>query len=496
MPSDPQPTSQDSPQRMPVDGTTPVRTRSGVRTLLGMPESAVAAVLSPVPMPPLEFSYVMSPSSAERHAPDQALADELLYAAPDGEPWSDHEGPPDSIPVRQQPAQPGPRPEPTMLHAPEAQPLASAQPEPEPPQRPSPVAGPMRQNAMEMVTSLEEETIALEEIQAGASASVRHTTITIPGITERRHATPVYAPADRAQPLSGAIPGGSQDTGVEAGQPHSHVEEPSAEGQTALPPGHSIDTMLAVVDVAERLQRAESRTVRPAVMPPTDSMEHSLAEAERGSSADPPSTPQQPVLSPIGSPLAGADTSGGNAPTPTGSPITDGSVVPGPVPTASGITAPVSTSASGNASSAVAPHAPVAGVRAGMHLSSTNPALPRTSEQSPSLRPVSPELASPAAVVSLPVAQTRPEVDSSGSISPPMRNTVEQIAQLQRTVTELAAQVAAQQAEQQANLQGESMFPPPAQPVVIVERATPPARTPRAFWERSYLSRLSRWPRR
>ena len=60
---------------MPVDGTTPVRTRSGVRTLLGMPESAVAAVLSPVPMPPLEFSYVMSPSSAERHAPDQALAD-------------------------------------------------------------------------------------------------------------------------------------------------------------------------------------------------------------------------------------------------------------------------------------------------------------------------------------------------------------------------------------------------------------------------------------
>jgi hypothetical protein len=137
-----------------------------------------------------------------------------------------------------------------------------------------------------------------------------------------------------------------------------------------------------------------------------------------------------------------------------------------------------------------------------MRLSSTNAALPRTSEQSQLLRPVSPELASPAAVVSqpvalpLPVAQMRPEVDSSGSVSPPMRHTVEQIAHLQRTVTELAAQVAAQQAEQQANLQGESMFPPPAQPVVIVERATPPARTPRAFWERSYLSRLSRWPRR
>jgi len=73
-----------------------------------------------------------------------------------------------------------------------------------------------------------------------------------------------------------------------------------------------------------------------------------------------------------------------------------------------------------------------------------------------------------------------------------MRTTVEQIAQLQRTVTELAAQVAAQQ----ATLQGESMFPPPTQPVVIVERATPPVRTPRAFWERRYLSRLSRWPRR
>jgi hypothetical protein len=73
---------------------------------------------------------------------------------------------------------------------------------------------------------------------------------------------------------------------------------------------------------------------------------------------------------------------------------------------------------------------------------------------------------------------------------------VEQIAQLQRTVAELAARIGDQPADQQAALQAEPIFLPPAQPAGIVERAAPSARTPHAFWDRRYVSRLYRWPRR
>ena len=370
------------------------------------------------------------------------------------------------------------------------------------PKRPSPVTSPMRHNAVETVTSLEKETIALEETQAGARASAQHTTITIPGITERRHATPVHAPADRAQPLSGAIPGGSQDTGVEVGQPHRRVEEPSAEGQTALPPGHSIDTILAVVDVVERLQRAEHSTVRPAVMPPIDSIEHSLAEAERGSGAD--SFQHTTTACLVAHRLAFGWRRCQRWQGVLRQPVAPSPIVPSSRAHADGVwrhcpgvnerigerqfccrsTRSRSGCASGYASQQYQCSA-ASYVRA-------EPIVAARQHRAG----IASRRRLPAGGPPLPVAHARPEVDSSGSVSPPMRNTVEQIPQLQRTVTELAAQVAAQQAEQQANLQGESMFPPPAQPVVTVERATPPARTPRAFWERSYLSRLSRWPRR
>jgi hypothetical protein len=80
------------------------------------------------------------------------------------------------------------------------------------------------------------------------------------------------------------------------------------------------------------------------------------------------------------------------------------------------------------------------------------------------------------------------DASRAGRADLPNPSPSEQIAQLQRTVAALAAQIDAQQTP--------PIVLPPAQPAVIVERATPPAKATQAFWERSYLRRLHRWPRR
>jgi hypothetical protein len=424
MPSDSQPTPNDSGQHMLVDGVTPVHHRSGVRALLGMLESASAAAVYPIPMPPLEFTYTVPHGIAATHVPATSHVDASLYAVSDSEPGSGYEAP-----------------------------LTSAPPAPEQPQSPRTVPDPMPQEI------------------------AQYTTITIPGSTERRQAIPVHSPANRPQLLSGAMQGALQEAGAEAGQPHQRVGERQSEGQSETLPGNYMNTMPPAADIATQLQRAEHSAVRSAVMPPRDSMGHSLAETARESGAGPPSAPRQSVMSPMDSPLAGTAASGTSAPTPSVSPVTDGSVTPGSIPMVSGTTAPLSTGAWGIASSVATPDAPIAEAQAGMRLSNT-------------------ELAPSATVASLAVAHIRSAVGSAGSVSPLTRHTAEQIAQLQRTVSELAAQMTAQQAEQQARLQVETISSPSAQPVRSVERAAPHARTPRAFWDRSYLRRLYRSPRR
>jgi len=68
------------------------------------------------------------------------------------------------------------------------------------------------------------------------------------------------------------------------------------------------------------------------------------------------------------------------------------------------------------------------------------------------------------------------------------------IEQLRRTVRELAAKVASRQARPHDDLQPQQTVqtPPQAAPrVVIIKQTAPRSGPPRAFWERSYLSRLS-----
>lgn len=71
------------------------------------------------------------------------------------------------------------------------------------------------------------------------------------------------------------------------------------------------------------------------------------------------------------------------------------------------------------------------------------------------------------------------------------REVLQRLAHLQRTVNELTATVASQaqriREEEQARKHGRKT---PTQPTVIVKRVEAPSTTPRAFWERSRLSRL------
>ncbi len=68
-----------------------------------------------------------------------------------------------------------------------------------------------------------------------------------------------------------------------------------------------------------------------------------------------------------------------------------------------------------------------------------------------------------------------------------------QIEKLKRTVDDLSAQVATQKDFQQSVT---PTFPLPSQPQVIVQRSASQPRSPHAFWERSYVSRLYRWSRK
>ena len=67
----------------------------------------------------------------------------------------------------------------------------------------------------------------------------------------------------------------------------------------------------------------------------------------------------------------------------------------------------------------------------------------------------------------------------------------QRLAQLQRTVRELAATVSQAERDRHASqAHSRERKTPPLQPMVIIKRAEAPSTTTRALWERSRLSRL------
>jgi len=92
------------------------------------------------------------------------------------------------------------------------------------------------------------------------------------------------------------------------------------------------------------------------------------------------------------------------------------------------------------------------------------------------------------------------------AVSRSNRDTAETIEQLRHALQELNSKVASQQekmnGEGRVREAGTRQQPPeqppspPPQTVVIIKRSSHPERTPRAFWERSYLSRFHRRPLR
>lgn len=106
--------------------------------------------------------------------------------------------------------------------------------------------------------------------------------------------------------------------------------------------------------------------------------------------------------------------------------------------------------------------------------------------------PVGPEERSKFRPRQAPGASASQYVDTD-TINQSNRDAAERIEQLRRTVQELTSKVSTLQARtnnETKQQQPEQTPPPPTQPVVIIKRASNQARTPCAFWERSYLSRF------
>ncbi|MBM0745392.1 hypothetical protein JOY44_28625 (plasmid) [Phormidium sp. CLA17] len=96
----------------------------------------------------------------------------------------------------------------------------------------------------------------------------------------------------------------------------------------------------------------------------------------------------------------------------------------------------------------------------------------------------------PIATTPIPMASAIHMPPSAVAVQPAAKVT-EELTRLRHIVADLTAQVTAQKE-----------FQRPAPPIVlppsvqIVERSVSPQKTPQAFWERSYVSRLYRWSRR
>jgi hypothetical protein len=509
MPSDSQSPSNDQLHTVLTDGTRPFHYRSGVHMLLGMPDSETAIAISAMDTPPLEFNYAAPHGMAAAYGPDQSLADELLRLTPEGM-----------------------RPEPAMPHAQETQQFIDEKPEPDQQTRTSQITDPIRRGAADAVTPAAAEIIAPAEPLSGSGAIDRQASITIPASAERRARTPVRAPSNQVQPQPNEMHLGTQAAAAptpsgspEAGRPASSASMPAA-GVRPGEPG----------DPSHRSQSRPAEQLRHATSGPDADLAADPAQAyapEAGRSTTPPPAPAtdiQPGINSSGSAepaYQGSSGTGERSRHVFSDPaihIAAGSAVAGDheggLPAVSTPMSAVSVRQSAGRGGGIpaaryaVEHAEQLGQTArdptissaaaplpagGSEISSANPIE--------SFRPNGSTLAAPIAVAPAPAASfaagipvaaapipaaDAPGVGSPASVYQPARGTAEQIAQLQRTVSDLAAQVAAQQVEQRSD----QVLPPAAQPVVIVERATPPARMVPAFWERSYLSRLYRWPRR
>ena len=97
----------------------------------------------------------------------------------------------------------------------------------------------------------------------------------------------------------------------------------------------------------------------------------------------------------------------------------------------------------------------------------------------------------PIATTAMPIASASTLPNRSAISSQPASRVTEEITKLRSMVAELTAQVVAQQEFQ---LSAAPIVLPPSVP--IIERSMSSTKPPKAFWERSYMSRLYRWSRR
>lgn len=398
-----------------VNGATPFRYRSGVRSLLGMPDSNATVVPGAASLPPVEFLYAIPRSYREEfQIAESSKENDRLR------------------PLRDEPNTQIEQQVPPPLTAPQ---LGRRNPESSP-QKPLnvlpelPILSPMAEIAP--LTALK---MPVREIRADFPEGDQATAITIPGITD-----PLLSSNDFTLPL----PEFHQMT-FDQGRAHQAIDsnqtmdsKPTPESNRASQPEN--------VDFSSRQPRPRNpdfsapaaKSLRQPSLPPQSS--HSSA-ASRASVPEKSQT-TNPILA-------------------ENLPIAFSDQVKSPVPSNliwKGLGVPQSEE---------------------NHYSQD---MPRT------LARIIPDPHLPMVSMPMPVVSESYIPDRREIADHPTAKVTEELTRLRSVVADLTAQVTAQQ-----DIRHPAVILPA--PAPIIERSVLPAKSPQAFWERSYVSRLYRWAR-
>lgn len=415
-----------------VNGVTPFRYRSNVRSLLGMPDRDANPTSAATSLPPIEFLYAKCQSMVETDLPEFISQGDLEV---DNEARADWKNSPISEPVQRSdrtlPLLNEPRtqtnlPTPSTL---QAQQFASQKPEPVQEQPISSAIERTFPSTMEAIVPSPTTDVLAKETPSTTHLDNLPTAITIPGVTNY-HSLKVN--------LSQIIPESSQQNelgkAVDFGTQSDSEINNQLIGITAMPLPIS-DRNSETVDVSTRAPSS----VNSLSLKQSSSLQSLSSLGIITSTQQPQSIPSEPeVDSPAVQPIAMSFRPKVR---------TDANTILTEKLTAQSIPTP----------------------------------MPQGNSQA----------RLPIAAAPIPMASVSNMPHNPANAAQPAAKVTEELTRLRRMVTDLTAQVTAQQE-----------FQRPAPPIVLpppmasIKRPPVPAKSPQAFWERSYLNRWYRWSRR
>jgi len=415
-----------------VNGVTPFRYRSNVRSLLGMPDRDANPTPAATSLPPIEFLYAKRQSMVETDLPEFISQGDLEV---DNEARADWENSPISEPVQRSdgtlPLLNEPRtqtnlPTPSTL---QAQQFSSQKPEPVQEQPISSAIERTFPSTMEAIAPSPTTDVLAKETPSTTHLDNLPTAITIPGVTNY-HSLKV----DRSQ----IIPESSQQNelgkAVDFGTQSDSEINNQLIGITAMPLPIS-DRNSETVDISTRAPSS----VNSLSLKQSSSLQSLSNLGIIKSTQQPQSIPSEPeVDSPAVQPIAMSFRPKVR---------TDANTILTEKLTAQSILTPIPQ---GNSQARL-----------------------------------------PIAAAPIPMASVSNMPHNPANAAQPAAKVTEELTRLRRMVTDLTAQVTAQQEFQRPA--PPIVLPPP---VASIKRPPAPAKSPQAFWERSYLNRWYRWSHR